>query len=108
MVSPDFRIRVSETLVALVKGARPPLGGRAQVLPAVVVRRQREDCWTLDPSTVSQGTSMGGEGEMGTRGESGLPHTGLRDIGGLGGRNRASLRWAEGRAQVLLGVVVRM
>ena len=62
MVSPDFRIRVSETLVALVKGARPPLGGRAQVLPAVVVRRQREDCWTLDPSTVSQGTSMGGRG----------------------------------------------
>lgn len=31
-----------------------------------------------------------------------------RETGDLGRRSRASLRWAEGRAQVLLGFMVRM
>ena len=38
----------------------------------------------------------------------GLVHPGLERDWCLGGRNRDSLRWAEGRARVLLGVVVRM
>ena len=55
----------------------PQVGkGRTQVLLGVVVRIQREDCGTLDTS--SQGRSTGGgEGKVGPRGESGVPHTGL-------------------------------
>ena len=84
--------------------------GRARVLLGVVVRMQRVDCGTLDPSaeSVREGPRGGVRAEMGTRSESGLLHMGLRDTADLEGRSRASPRWAEGRARVLLGVVVRM
>ena len=53
--------------------------GRAQVVLGVLVRMQREDYGTLVRCTesVREGPRGGGEGEMRTRGESGLPHKGL-------------------------------